>query len=217
MESQHHLIIVGSAVYLTFGADGKENGEKKCWIYHRCWCLWEMAIRDCIAVKILGHQKSEIIVLDEFLGELISSAESGRSIAAAIAERFRSTNFFEDMQGRPEDVQEIQSTLISGGFFESPEHFNEHFRKRMVSVLLECSPQVRQPSSFHRISRTRSLCFAMLRRGEGQPLTPHKTAPAVLAGPDGPGAGPPPSPHAREQPSNQNIAAAASDPCGMGR
>ena len=114
MESQHHLIIVGSAVYPSFGTDGKENGRERCLIFDRCWCMREMAIRDCIAVKRLGHQKSEIIVMDEFLGELTSGAESGKSIFAEVAQMFRNKKFFENLKGRPEDVTEIKSTLISG-------------------------------------------------------------------------------------------------------
>ena len=107
----------------------------------------EMAIRDCIAVKKLGHQKSEIIVLDGFLEELTSSSESGKSISSDIADMFRNKNFFDDLKGRPEDVHEIKATLISRGFFDSPEHFNEHFRKRMVAFFVECVPQVSHPST----------------------------------------------------------------------
>jgi len=142
MESQHHLIIVGCAVYPTYGSDGKENGREKCWIFDRCWCMREMAIRDCIAVKKFGHQKSEIIVMDEFLAELTSCAESGKSICTEVAQMFRNKDFFGDLKGRPEDVVEIKSTLISQGFFESARHFNEHFSRRMVSVFVTCIPQV---------------------------------------------------------------------------
>ncbi len=142
MESQHHLIISGSAFYPTFGVDGKEDGRVKCWIFDRCWCMREMAIRDCIAVKQLGHQRSEIIVLDEFLEEITSSAQSGGSISADVTQIFRDKNFFDNLKGRPEDVEAIKATLISGGFFDSPEQFNEYYRKRMVLFFVECSPQV---------------------------------------------------------------------------
>jgi hypothetical protein len=108
----------------------------------------EMAIRDCIAVKRLGNQKSEVLVLDEFLEEITSSAESGKSIFAEVAQIFRNKTFFNNLKGRPEDVDEIKSTLISGlGFFESPEHFDEHYRKRMVAVFVKCIPQVERPYS----------------------------------------------------------------------
>ncbi len=142
MESPHHIIIVGSAVYPTFGPGGKVIGSVKCLIFDRCWCMREMAIRDRIAVKKLGHQKSEIIVLDGFLEELTNSAESGKSITADVAGMFRSKNFFDDLKGRPEDVEAIKATLISSGFFDSPEHFNEHFRRRMTAFFVECVPQV---------------------------------------------------------------------------
>jgi aurora kinase len=162
MESQHHLIIAGSAFYPTFGVDGIKNGEVKCWINDRCWCMREMAIRDMIASKHLGRSRSQIEVLDNFLKELASSAESRGSIAADITDMFRSKNFFEDLQGRPDDLTVIKETLISDGFFESPEHFNEHYRKRMVKFFLECCPQVscpppRTPRSSYRCQPRRAL------------------------------------------------------------
>ena len=142
MESQHHIIIVGSADYPIFGPGGEVIGSVKCRIFDRCWLMRELAIRDRIAVKRLGHQKSEIIVLDGFLEELTNSTESGKSISADIADMFRSKNFFDDLKGRPEDVEAIKATLISSGFFDSPEHFNEHFRRRMTAFFVECVPQV---------------------------------------------------------------------------
>jgi hypothetical protein len=145
MESHHHLIIAGSAFYPTFGTDGSENGSVECWIFDRCWCVREMAIRDCIAVKQLKHQKSEIIVLDDFLKKITSSAESGRSISAVVAQMFRNKNFFDNLKGRPEDVEAIKATLISTGFFDSPEHFDEYYRKRMVEFFVRSSSQVRCP------------------------------------------------------------------------
>jgi hypothetical protein len=146
MKSQHHLCIVGSAFYPTYGPDGKETGREKCFIFDRCWCMREMAIRDCIAVKQFGGQKSETIVTDEFLEEITSSAESGKSIFAEVAQMFRNKKFFDNLKGRPEDVEAIKKTLISGGgFFESPEQFDEHYRRRMVAIFVECIPQVKRP------------------------------------------------------------------------
>ena len=148
MQSQHHLIVVGSAFYPSYGTDGKESGREKCLIFDRCWCMREIAIRDCIAVKLLGHQKSEIIVTDEFLQEITSNAESGKSIFTEVAQMFRNKNFFDNLKGRPEDVDEIKSTLMGHGFFESPQHFDEHFRRRMVAVFVNIIPQVgRSPFS----------------------------------------------------------------------
>jgi hypothetical protein len=146
MQSQHHLCIVGSAFYPTYGPDGQKTGKEKCFIFDRCWCMREMAIRDCIAVKIHSRQKSEIIVTDEFLEEITSGAESGKSIFAEVAQMFRNKKFFDNLKGRPEDVKEIKATLISGrGFFESPEQFDEHYRRRMVAIFVQCIPQVERP------------------------------------------------------------------------
>ena len=137
---------MGSAFYPSYGTDGKESEQEKCMIFDRCWCMREIAIRDCIAVKRLGHQKSEVIVTDEFLREITSNAESGRSIFTDVAQMFRNKNFFDNLKGRPEDVGEIKSTLISGqGFFESPQHFDEHFRRRMVAIFVNVIPQVERP------------------------------------------------------------------------
>jgi hypothetical protein len=144
MKSHNHVIILGSAVYPTFGTNGEQNGTAKCWLFDRIWCVREICIRYRVAVKLLGHQKSDIIVSDDFLKEITSSAcaGSGRSICADIAEVFREKKFFDTLMGRPDDVQGIKETLLSSGFFNSPEHFDEHFRKLMAKILTESVPQV---------------------------------------------------------------------------
>jgi hypothetical protein len=144
MESQHHLIIAGSAVYPDYDVDGKETGSVKCLIFDRCWCVREIAIRDCIAIKVLKHQKSQIIFLDEYLEEIASSAQSGKPIFVEIAQLFREKDFFADLKGRPEDLKAIRTTLFSPGFFKSPQDFNEYNRKRMILLFTECLPQVSQ-------------------------------------------------------------------------
>ena len=81
--------------------------------------------------------------MDEFLDEIASDAELGcRSISVDIAEMFRNTNFFDNLKGRPEDLEAIKATLTSPGFFETPEHFNEHYRKSFTSLLAGCLQQV---------------------------------------------------------------------------
>ena len=142
MESLHHLIIMGVADYPCYDSNGRRAGMKTCAINDRIWCAYEMAIRDCLAVKVLGHQKSEVIILDEMAKEVVRGVHSGSSIAAKISESFRDENFFDRLQGLPADVAEIKAELVSEAFYGSRAAFNDFYRKRMVKLFAENIPQV---------------------------------------------------------------------------
>ena len=145
IESPRHVILMGIGDYPILDASGVQTGREKCWLYQRCWAVFEMAIRDCIAVRLLKHNRSEIIVMDETFQEIES--ESGRCICEAIIDRFRTTDFFGSMRGRPGDVEEIQRVLVSPDFYRSEEEFNEHHRKRIVALLTENIPKVSRSKS----------------------------------------------------------------------
>ena len=146
MESEHHAIIMGVGKYQVFDAIERQIGYEKCWLYQRCWAVFEMAIRDCIAVRLNKRQKSVIIVLDETFEEIES--ESGRLIVNAIADRFRSTDFYSSLRGRPGDIEEIKQVLVSPDFYRSVEEFNEHHRKRTVAMFVKNIPKVGSFSFF---------------------------------------------------------------------
>lgn len=145
MDSLYHVMIMGNGIYPTFDDQGNENGEIECWAFDRCWCVVEAVVRDRIAVKQLGLNKSEIIILDDVIEKIASGGQSSKLISEAIAHCFRDTDFFGNLKGKPEDVNGVKELLLSEGFFRSPAEFNEHFRRMMVRLFTENIPQVGTP------------------------------------------------------------------------
>ena len=143
MHSPRHVIIISAVEYPTFNDAEVENGKIFCWIFDRCWCVLEMAIRDCLSVQKLSHQESAILIVGKFAEQLAERVKPGEtSITDIIANEFRGIDFFERLQGRPSDVRQIKETLISPGFFSSTSHFNEYYRKRMTRLFVENIQQV---------------------------------------------------------------------------
>jgi len=157
MESPHHLIIMGVADYPAHDSKGNQVGTISCGVHDRIWCAFEMAIRDCLAVKVLGHQKSEVVILDEMAKQVVRGAQSGVSIAAKISESFRDANFFDRLQGLPTDVAEIKAELVSDAFYGSIAAFNSNHQKRMVKLFAEHIPQVEMPLCCFRVSLLSAL------------------------------------------------------------
>lgn len=144
MEALYHIIIMAIAEYPVHDSGGKQVGSVTCSLYDRIWCAFEMAIRDCLAVRELRHQKSEVVILDEMAKEVVSGAISESYIAAKISECFRKDSLFDRLQGYPADVAKIKALLVSDAFYGSKEAFEEKYRKRMVKLLAENMPQVRR-------------------------------------------------------------------------
>jgi hypothetical protein len=142
MGSLHHLVIMGIADYPAYDSSGNQVGTITCGIDDRIWCAFELAIRDCLAVKVLGHQKSEVVVLDEMAKQVVRGALSGSSVAAKISESCRNESVFDRLQGQPVDVAEIKALLVSDAFYGSVAAFDNNYRKRMVRMLAENAPQV---------------------------------------------------------------------------
>ena len=142
MGSLHHFVIMGIADYPAFAPNGNRVGTITCSIHDRIWCAFELAIRECLAVKVLGHQKSEVVILDEMAKQVVHGAFSGSSVAAKISESFRNESLFDRLQGNPIDVAEIKALLVSDAFYGSVAAFDTNYRKRMVNMFAENAPQV---------------------------------------------------------------------------
>jgi hypothetical protein len=96
--------------------------------------VFEMAVRDCLAVKLPGYHESEIVFLDEMRQVVKGPVPPSTPLAASISREFRVVNFLDRLQGCPDRVPQIKASLVSDRFFGSEEAFNEHSRKRLVKL-----------------------------------------------------------------------------------
>jgi hypothetical protein len=130
MESPHHLIVhrFTDRAYVE-GDAAQEYG-----INNRCWCVFEMAIQDCLAVKLPGNHKSEIVLLDAMRQVVKGPVPTSTPLAASISREFRVAYFLDRLQGRPVRVLQIKAWLVSDRFFGSEGAFNEHSRKHLVKL-----------------------------------------------------------------------------------
>jgi hypothetical protein len=130
MESPHHLIVHGFTDHAYVEGDAAQEFG----INDRCWCVFEMAIRDCLSVKLPGYHESEIVLLYEMRQVVKGPVPPSTPLAASISREFRVVNFLDRLQGRPVRVLQIKTWLVSDRFFGSEEAFNEHSRKRLVKL-----------------------------------------------------------------------------------
>jgi hypothetical protein len=130
MWSPHHLIVHG----FTDRAYVEGDAAQEYGINDRCWCVYEMAVRDCLAVKLPGYHESEIVLLDEMRQVVKGPVPPSTPLEASISREFRVVNFLGRLQGRPVRVPQIKALLVSYRFFGSEEAFNEYSRKRLVKL-----------------------------------------------------------------------------------
>jgi hypothetical protein len=130
MESPHHLIVHG----FSDQAYVEGHAAQEYSINNRCWCVFEMAVRDCLAVKVPGYHESDIVLLDEMRQEVKGPVPPSTPLAASISKEFLTVNFLDRLQGRPSLLHPIKTMLVSDRFFGSEEAFNEHSRKRLVKL-----------------------------------------------------------------------------------
>jgi hypothetical protein len=130
-----HVVIFSEAEYPAFDERGAQAAPRLCEPWDRCWCVLEMAVRD-LAVRQQGKQASVMEMQEEFRQRLARRlgppATAGERVRAMFGER----DFFGGMQGRPEDVREIQATLLSSGFFTTPNSFNAHMSDKLTNFFL---------------------------------------------------------------------------------
>jgi hypothetical protein len=122
MNAANHAVIFSLGDYPVFDASGVETGVfQKCLAWDRCWCVHEMAIRDCLAVGLRKKKPSRYILLSNHSKEILQHID-------ALGDH---VDFFQNMQGMPDDVKEIQKNLLSEGFFETKEAFNARFLEKL--------------------------------------------------------------------------------------
>ena len=153
-----HLMIYSIAEYPTFDGRGTRLPAKvMCAPWDRCWCVLELMLR-YLAVQRQRKQPTVMLMLEETAAELLGSLQSPTAAEHWVRDKFSGRCFFESMQGRPDDVREIQATLLSSGFFPTPSAFNENmeitlsalFSKSFREVLLD--EKLSQPNALPPLS-----------------------------------------------------------------
>ncbi len=128
--SPRHLIVHGFTAHTYVeGHAAREYG-----INDRCWCVYEIAIRDCLAVKLPGYHESENVLLDEMRQEVKGPVPPSTPLAASISKEFLTVNFLDRLQGRSCRLPPIKAILVSDRFFGSEEAFNDYSRKLLVKL-----------------------------------------------------------------------------------
>jgi hypothetical protein len=135
MRAASHVVIFSEAKYPAFDENGASLAPRLCQPWDRCWCVLEMAVRD-LAVRQQGKHESVMEMQEEFRQALALRLGSFGTARERIKDMFHGRDFFIGMQGRPEDVSEIQNTLLSTGFFPTPERFNQHMSEKLTNFFV---------------------------------------------------------------------------------
>jgi hypothetical protein len=135
MRAASHVVIFSEAKYPSFDESGASLAQRLCQPWDRCWCVLEMAVRD-LAVRQQEKQESVMEMQQDFRQALALRLGSFATARDRIREMFHDRDFFSGMQGRPEDVSEIQTTLLSTGFFPTPERFNQHMSEKLTTFFV---------------------------------------------------------------------------------
>eukprot|EP00292_Cryptomonas_paramecium_P011756 CAMPEP_0113671274 /NCGR_PEP_ID=MMETSP0038_2-20120614/5616_1 /TAXON_ID=2898 /ORGANISM="Cryptomonas paramecium" /LENGTH=313 /DNA_ID=CAMNT_0000587413 /DNA_START=1 /DNA_END=939 /DNA_ORIENTATION=+ /assembly_acc=CAM_ASM_000170 len=142
--SANHVILSSFAQYPQFEPSGRSRGTTvMCYPWDRCWCILEMAVRYC-GVKTRGSKPSIF---------LLPADEARRGDVLASIRRLESHvhDFFQRMQGRPDDVTEIQRVLISKDLFSSTVEFNTKMREMLVDFRCQAMAAGSLPSDLARV------------------------------------------------------------------
>ena len=148
-----HVMIYSTTEYPAFDSSGAQKPEPvMCAPWDRCWCVLEMALRH-LAVKRQEKQQTVMLMLEENQAKLVVDIQSPAAADGWIRKQFKGRDFYGGMQGRPDDVREIQATLLSPGFFSTPSAFNEHMESTLCDLfgksIGEIMPDAREEVQAH--------------------------------------------------------------------
>ena len=152
ISAKDHAVLFSQTEYPIYDRYGRCSALKMCEPWDRCWCVFEMGVRD-LGVQKFESRESVMILSDEYAERLKSKFDPCMPIADSIRRMFQGRDFLSNMCGRSEDVTEIQKTLIAPDFYGSAASFNSQFEHKLTNFFLSYFP-VGQAEFFPEISLT---------------------------------------------------------------